>query len=279
MKGTLNKFQLEASILAWLKEDMPYGDITSQNIACNKPSKAYLMAKETGTICGLEVFALVFTSLDPSIEITFHTEDGCSIEEGDLLADLSGPLDQILMAERLALNLLQRLSGIATMAHHYAQAATGYNCRIVDTRKTTPGLRQLEKYAVRVGGCHNHRYSLSDAVMIKDNHIKAAGSITEAVVSIRQEVPHTTKIEVEVESLEGLDEALLNEVDIIMLDNMDNASMAAAVKKTGGQALLEASGNMTLDRIPSVAATGVAIISVGALTHSVTALDISLKFR
>lgn len=280
MKGTLNRYKLQTAVLQWLEEDMPYGDITSQNLICTKsPVKAHLIAKDNGLICGLEVFELVFRTVDATTTLIHHIEEGSPIQPGTLIAEINGPLQSILMAERLALNLLQRLSGIATMASDYSAAIRESPVRIVDTRKTTPGLRQLEKYAVRTGGCYNHRYSLSDAVMIKDNHIKAAGSITEAITSIRQQLPHTAKIEVEVESLEGLDEALDNRVDIIMLDNMDNTTMAAAVKKTAGRALLEASGNMTLDRIPSVADTGVDIISVGALTHSVKSLDISLKFQ
>lgn len=279
MNGTMNSFQLQSSILQWLNEDMPYGDITSQNLICtNTNTKAQLIAKETGIICGLEVFELVFHTVEPSIEVRIVLPEATQVKPGDLIAELTGPLNKILMGERLALNLLQRMSGIATMSSSYASAVAATKVRIVDTRKTTPGLRQVEKYAVRIGGCHNHRYSLSDAVMIKDNHIKAAGSITKAVSSIRDQLPHTTKIEVEVESLEGLEEALENHVDIIMLDNMDNLKMTEAVKRTDKRAILEASGNMTLDRLFDVAQTGVDIISVGALTHSVSALDISLKF-
>ena len=279
MNGTINNFQLHASILQWLNEDMPYGDITSQNLICtNNSTIAKLMAKESGIICGLEVLELVFHTVDPNIVVTTVLDDSTQVVSGDLIAEITGPLNKILMGERLALNLLQRMSGIATMASSYAAAVANTTTRIVDTRKTTPGLRQLEKYAVRIGGCYNHRYSLSDAVMIKDNHIKSAGSITQAVSSIREQLPHTTKIEVEVESLDGLQEALENNVDIIMLDNMDNVMMTEAVKLTNKRALLEASGNMTLERLSDVAKTGVDIISVGALTHSVSALDISLKF-
>lgn len=271
--------QLKNDIQQWLNEDMPFGDITSMHLKDMATDvSARLLAKESGIICGSDVFDMVFEALDTTINIDWQKPEGAAVATGDLLATVKGPLDKILMGERLALNLLQRMSGIATLSSFYAKAVRDYPVRVVDTRKTTPGLRQLEKYAVRTGGCYNHRYSLSDAVMIKDNHIKAAGSITEAVTYIREAIPHTTKIEVEVETLEALEEAILNDVDIIMLDNMDNAMIAAAVKTAKGKAILEASGNMSLDRLPSVAATGVDVISVGALTHSVKALDISLKF-
>lgn len=279
MLGPINHHNLQKNILTWLEEDMPYGDITSQNIlASNTNTTATLIAKENGTLCGLEVFEMVFKALDTSI--TFHSEltDGDRVTQGSVIGTLTGSLTSILMGERLGLNLLQRLSGIATMCSLYAAQVKDSNTRIVDTRKTTPGLRELEKYAVRTGGCHNHRYSLSDAVMLKDNHIKAAGSITDAVNQVRSAIPHTTSIEVEVESLDGLREALDAKADIIMLDNMSNEMMSEAVRITDGKAILEASGNMTLERLKDVSATGVNIISVGALTHSVTAMDISLKF-
>lgn len=278
MLGHMNQHQLVESIIEWLQEDMPFGDITSQNIDfSNHKVKATFLAKEDGIICGMDVMKLVFHTLDSTIVFEAAVKDGDFIKPGLILGTLSGPLDKILMGERLALNLSQRLSGIATMSHLYAQAVRDYPVRIVDTRKTTPGLRLLEKYAVRVGGCYNHRYGLSDAVMIKDNHIAGAGSMHKAVSDIRSVIPHTTKIEVEVESLEALKEALDLGVDIIMLDNMTNDMLRAAVALNQGTVLLEASGNMTLERIVDVAKTGVNIISVGALTHSVQALDISLK--
>jgi len=279
MKGPMNEHLLVKKIIEWLEEDMPYGDITSQNIDFQENhAQATFIAKEVGVICGIDVMKLVFQTLDKTILFEPSVKDGDSVKSGLILGTLTGPLDKILMGERLALNLCQRLSGIATMSHLYAKAVSDYPVRIVDTRKTTPGLRQLEKYAVRVGGCYNHRSSLSDAVMVKDNHIAAAGSMEKAVTQIRANIPHTTKIEVEVESLKGLEEALNLGVDIIMLDNMTNELLSAAVAINQGRALLEASGNMTLDRIVDVAKTGVNIISVGGLTHSVKALDISLKF-
>lgn len=279
MLGPLNTIKLQHNITAWLEEDMPYGDITSQNIiASNTETTATLIAKETGILCGLEVFDMVLKTVDNTISVNTTSADGDRITAGYKIATISGPLTSILMGERLALNLIAHLSAIATEASRYAKLVKDIDVRIVDTRKTTPGLRALEKYAVRIGGCHNHRYSLSDAVMLKDNHIKAAGGITKAVSQVRDHIPHTTTIEVEVETLDGLKEALMINADIIMLDNMDNAMMREAVKLTDGRALLEASGNMSLERLLDVAKTGVDIISVGALTHSVKAFDISLKF-
>lgn len=279
MLGPLNIHRLRQNISEWLVEDMPYGDITSQNIITDKTqTEATLIAKEDGIICGLEVFAMVFGQVDDNVLFDTELSDGDTVMSGDIIGTLSGPLASILMGERLALNLLQRMSGIASMSAAYASEVQDLNVRIVDTRKTTPGLRELEKYAVRTGGCHNHRYSLSDAVMLKDNHIKAVGSITEAVAQVRSAIPHTTTIEVEVETLDGLREALSAGADIIMLDNMSNAMMTDAADIADGRAILEASGNMSLERLRSVAQTGVDIISVGALTHSVKAMDISLKF-
>ncbi len=279
MLGLLNKHKLQASIIDWLNEDMPYGDISTQNIVpSNDKTTATLVAKESGVLCGLEVFEMVLATVDGSVTLNTTYVDGDTVHNGNVIATIDGPLASILMGERLALNLIQRMSAIATKSSAYADCVKDYNVRIVDTRKTTPGLRELEKYAVRVGGCYNHRYSLSDAVMLKDNHIKAAGSITKAVTQVRDKIPHTTTIEVEVESLEGLKEALLMEADIIMLDNMSNETMAKAVEIADGKAILEASGNMSFERLVGVAKTGVDIISVGALTHSVNAFDISLKF-
>lgn len=280
MKGPMNLIQIEQNIKEWLKEDMPYGDVSSQSLM-NPATTAepQLIAKQAGILCGQDVFDLVYRALTDEVQIKWSAKDGDIIKAGQLLATMEGPLHLVLMGERLALNLLQRLSGIATLASSYAHAAEGYDVRIVDTRKTTPGLRQLEKYAVRTGGCYNHRYSLSDAVMIKDNHIRTAGSISEAVRRIRSVVPHTAAIEVEVETISGLKEALACKVQTVMLDNMSMDDMKKAVQLAKGHVLLEASGNISLERIPSVAATGVDIISVGALTHSASALDISLKFH
>ncbi len=280
MTGIINVHKLRRDLLLWLEEDMPFGDITSQNIPINSTKTLVtLIAKENGTLCGAEIFDMVFSLIDDTINTTWFISDGGSLKPGLTIATLHGPLDKILMGERLALNLLQRMSGIATVSAVYAEAAKEYNTKVVDTRKTTPGLRQLEKYAVKVGGCYNHRFSLSDAVMVKDNHIKAAGSITRAIKHLRDHIPHTMRIEVEVETLTDFKEALQGGADIIMLDNMSLEDISEAVTLNTDKALIEASGNMTLDRIPSVAATGVDIISVGALTHSVRSLDISLKFK
>ncbi len=275
-----NKIELKENIRRWLKEDMPFGDITTSNIVIHgEQAKGDLVAKEAGILCGSEVFELVFDEINKDILIEWQATDGRLLEKGDIIAHISGPMDAILMGERLALNLMQRMSGIATMSKQYADAVDGLPVRVVDTRKTTPGLRSLEKHAVLTGGCYNHRYCLSDAVMIKDNHIAAAGGIAKAVELARKNIAHTVKIEVEVETLEELAAALESKADIIMLDNMSLDTMKEAVAITDGAALLEASGNMTLDRVRSVAETGIDIISVGALTHSVSALDISLKFQ
>ncbi len=280
MLGPINMDHLRSSIRAWLLEDMPHGDITSQNITESRHSvEVQLIAKESGVICGLDVMTMVFQEVDDLIELNYSVKDGDLIHTSQVIGHITGPLASILMGERLALNLLQRMSGIATMSKLYSDEVEDYDTRIVDTRKTTPGLRSLEKYAVRIGGSHNHRFSLSDAVMIKDNHIKAAGGIPTAVKQIRSQIPHTTKIEVEVEDLDGLRTAIEAGADIIMLDNMTNELMTEAVAITDGKAILEASGNMVLERLKGVAQTGVDVISVGALTHSVKALDISLKFK
>ncbi|MTI46449.1 MAG: carboxylating nicotinate-nucleotide diphosphorylase [Firmicutes bacterium] len=261
-----------------LIEDMNNGDITTDNlIDASSVSEAEIMAKEDGVICGLELAERIFTFLDGAVKFNRLRKDGDSVKKGDIIAKIQGSTRTILTGERTALNFMQRLSGIATMASRYSERAKGYKARVVDTRKTTPGLRALEKYAVKTGGAYNHRFNLSDAVMIKDNHIKAAGGIKEAVEQIRVKIPHTVKIEVEVEDLEGLQEALDVNTDIIMLDNMSDEEMKEAVEINNGKAILEASGNITLERVESVAQTGVDVISVGALTHSVKALDISLN--
>lgn len=275
-----NTMKLKEDIKRWLEEDMPFGDATTGSIVIHgEQAEGRLVAKEDGILCGSEVFSLVFAEIDDGIAIDWQASDGDPLSPGQTIAKISGPMNGILMGERLALNLLQRMSGIATLSRRYADAVEGLPVRIVDTRKTTPGLRALEKHAVAAGGCFNHRYCLSDAVMIKDNHIAAAGGITRAVALARKSIAHTTSIEVEVESMAELAEALEAKADIIMLDNMSLDMMKEAAVIAGGSALLEASGNMTLDRVRDVALAGVDIISVGALTHSVSSLDISLKFK
>ncbi|HHU06062.1 MAG TPA: carboxylating nicotinate-nucleotide diphosphorylase [Clostridiales bacterium] len=262
-----------------LDEDIGTGDITT--ISCipeNAVSRGVFKAKEPGLICGMDILIRVFTLLDPSVVVTPFVTDGTYVERGAVIAEISGNSRSILSGERVALNLVQRLSGIATRTFEAVKQVSGTKAVIVDTRKTTPGLRVLEKYAVKTGGGRNHRFNLADGVLIKDNHIKAAGGIREAVVAVRKTAPHTLKIEVEVETMEQIDEALAAGADIIMLDNMGLEEMAAAVKRINGRALVEASGNMGERNLREVAETGVDFISIGALTHTVKALDISLKF-
>lgn len=269
---------LDAQIDKWLLEDMPYMDMTTDLLDLDDRSTiAQVRAKEPGVIAGLEVFKAVFMRVNPTFDIRFHISEGDRVENKALLAEVEGPAKDMLRAERLALNLLQRMSGIASLADAFSSAVKSYNTKIVDTRKTTPGLRQLEKYAVRVGGCFNHRYSLSDAVMIKDNHIKASGGITKAVQSIKDKLGHTTKIEVEVTNLQELREAVEAGADIVMLDNMTNDMMKKAVEEAGDKVVLEASGGVNLETVEGIAATGVHVISVGALTHSYKSLDISMN--
>jgi nicotinate-nucleotide pyrophosphorylase (carboxylating) len=262
-----------------LAEDMPEGDITSDYlIKENQTSVANLIAKEDGVISGIDVFVRTFDFLPGNLKIEVYKNNGDSVQVGDLIAKLDGDTLKILKGERVALNLLQRMSGVATLTATYVSCLyPNSTTKILDTRKTTPNLRYLEKRAVVDGGGTNHRYSLSDQVMIKDNHIKAVGSITEAVKISRSHNPRPIKIEVEVESLDQLTEALNTDCDIIMLDNMDTRTMEKAVQMNNGK-LLEASGNMTSDRIYETSEIGVDFISVGALTHSYTSLDISLKF-
>jgi nicotinate-nucleotide pyrophosphorylase (carboxylating) len=272
--------ELQRKIEEWLQEDIGFGDITTlSTIPEEEQGVGILYAKEAGMIAGLPIAGQVFATVDPSLAFKQTVEEGAVVEKGQKIAEVSGSVRSILSGERLALNLLQRLSGIATRTQAYVQAIAGTKARVVDTRKTTPGLRLLEKYAVRIGGGHNHRYALYDAVMIKDNHIKGAGGIAQAVAAARSAIPHTMKIEVETESLAQVEEALEAGADIIMLDNMQIEMMKQAVELIGGRAIVEASGGVTLDTIRAIAETGVDVISVGALTHSVRALDISLDLN
>lgn len=271
---------MQRKIEEWLQEDIGFGDVTTMStIPEEAQGVGILYAKEAGVIAGLPVAQLVFKTVDPALSFTALVKEGARVEKGEQIAEVSGSVRSILSGERLALNLLQRLSGIATRTSQYAQAVAGTKARVVDTRKTTPGLRMLEKYAVRVGGGHNHRYALYDAVMIKDNHIKGAGGIAQAVAAARAAVPHTMTIEVETETLDQVQEALDAGADIIMLDNMPLDVMKQAVALIGGRAVVEASGGVTLETIRAIAETGVDVISVGALTHSVKALDISLDLN
>ncbi|MGI6623251.1 MAG: carboxylating nicotinate-nucleotide diphosphorylase [Clostridiaceae bacterium] len=263
-----------------LKEDMPMGDITTDStVDEDEVCSAKLVAKEDCVIAGIDVFSRVFTLLDPKTYMERYVNDGEKVKKGTLIMYITGNARTMLKAERTALNLLQRMCGIASATRKIADILKGSKAKIVDTRKTAPGLRYLDKAAVRLGGGTNHRFCLSDGVLIKDNHIKAAGGITAAVKRARAHIPHTIKIEVETESMEQIKEALLAGADIIMLDNMSPEAMKEAVDYINGRALTEASGNITVENVEIVARTGVDLISSGSLTHSVRAADISLKFE
>lgn len=260
------------------REDIGNGDITTESlIPVHERRSAFLVAKAPGIVAGTGIVEMVFSRLDPQLEWQPKVEDGDRVERGDVIAEFSASYRALLSGERTALNFLQRLSGIATASNDYVQALAGYKTRILDTRKTLPGFRLLDKYAVRAGGGTNHRIGLYDMVMIKDNHIAVAGGIGNAVKTTRKRLGSEIKIEVETTNLEEVKEAVESGADIIMLDNMDNSTMREAVRLIAGTALTEASGNMTVERLREVAETGVDFISVGALTHSVTALDISQR--
>lgn len=275
----MKNFNMDKIIISALDEDRSSYDLTSEYLFDESHlSKAKLIAKEDGIISGVDVFERTFTLVDSDVHIKWYVFNGESIKRGQELAEIEGRTKSLLFAERTGLNFVQRLSGIATETRKYVQKVESYSTKIVDTRKTAPGMRVLDKRAVKDGGGHNHRFNLSDGILIKDNHIKASGGITQAIKKIKENVPHTLKIEVEVESIEGLMEAIDAGADIVMLDNMTDEMMGKAVAIANKKVLLEASGNMTLERVSSVAKLGVDIISVGALTHSVKALDISLRF-
>lgn len=276
----LDKWVIKDILERAFQEDIPMGDVTTDSIVPEEEvSRAYLKAKQEGVIAGLEVCMEAFRMLDPQVKLEPLVRDGQFVENGTKILLIEGKSRALLKAERTALNLLQHLSGIATLTRMFVEKIIGYNSKVVDTRKTTPGLRILEKYAVKAGGGANHRFSLSDGVLIKDNHIKAAGSIYNAVKAARDNIPHTVKIEVETENLEQVQEALDSGADIIMLDNMPPEIMRQAVRLIDGKALTEASGNVSLETIQDVASTGVDIISIGALTHSAKSMDISMKFE
>ncbi len=263
-----------------LMEDINYIDEAADNLIPEEhKSSAYYVAKDTGVVCGIEVAKRVFELAGGDVVFNILMKDGTKVKKGDIIATLEGSTLTLLKGERTALNLLQHMSGIATATNKCVELVAGTKASVTDTRKTLPGLRALQKYSVTVGGGKNHRFNLSDAAMLKDNHIDAYGGITPAVTALRQKIGHTVKIEVEVRTLDELKEALENKVEIIMLDNMTNDDMKKAVEITAGRALLEASGNVTTDNIRSVAETGVDIISLGALTHSVKCFDISMKIK
>ncbi len=271
--------EFDQIIDAALREDMPEGDITSESvIPTGAVSEAVLLAKEDGILAGLPVARRVFEKIDPAIEFVERLQDGAAFKKSDILARLKGPTIALLKGERTALNFLQRLSGIATITRRFVDAAAGTKAKILDTRKTTPGLRLLEKHAVKMGGGTNHRISLSDMVLIKDNHLRHVGSVAEAVRRARAVIRPGVRIEVEAADLSQVRDALAAGADMIMLDNMTLEAMREAVALSAGRVPLEASGNMSLERVRAVAETGVDFISVGALTHSARAVDISLDF-
>jgi len=276
----LSQFYIDDIIKTALTEDINYIDSTTDLLIPEDDiSEAYFMAKDSGVLAGVEVAARVFKLLDENIEIKFLFTDGERVKKGDIIAEFKGNTAAMLKAERTSLNLIQHMSGIATYTRKCVDLVEGTNASVTDTRKTLPGLRPLQKYSVTAGGGKNHRYNLTDAAMLKDNHIDAYGGITKAVNALREKAGHMLQIEVEARNLEDVKEALDCKVNVIMLDNMSLDEMKKAVELTNGRAKLEASGNVTLDTIREIAETGVDIISLGALTHSVKAFDISMKWR
>lgn len=272
----LDSRAVQAIIDLALTEDMPHGDLTSAVfVDAEARATAHLVAREPGVLAGGEVFARVMTTVDPAITVTFEVSDGERFEAAQRLAVVQGPARAVLSAERVALNLVQRMCAIATSTRHHVDAAKE-SVRVVDTRKTTPGLRVLERHAVRCGGGHNHRFSLSDAVMAKDNHLALVKDVTAAIRAARAALPHTTHIEVEVDRLDQIEAVLAGGADTIMLDNFTLEDLRAGVELVAGRAIVEASGNVSLDTIADIAATGVDVISVGALTHGVRNLDLGL---
>ena len=274
----LMQFQIDDIIKTALLEDINYIDVTTDLLVDEDAvSTAKYVSKDEGVLCGIDVAVRVFKLLDDRVSARIFIHDGEMVQKGDIIAEITGPTRALLKGERTALNLVQHMSGIATATNKCVQLIAGTKASVADTRKTLPGLRVIQKYAVTMGGGKNHRYNLSDCAMLKDTHLDAYGSMTGAVNALREKMGHTVKIEVEAENLDMLKEALDLGVEIIMLDNMSCEEMAEAVKLTNGRALLEASGNVTEQTIRAIAETGVDIISLGALTHSVKAFDISMK--
>lgn len=271
---------IDAIVVRALEEDLGAGDVTTEScVPEDRMAAANGVARKEIVACGIPVAARVFATIDPSLVFTAKVEEGSKVKAGTVLFVVEGRARSLLTAERVALNIIQRMSGVATATRRYVDALPeGSKTRVTDTRKTTPGLRLLERYAVRRGGGHNHRNDLGSAVLIKDNHIVAAGGVRSAIERARSRAPHTSKVECEVDSLEQLEEALAAGADIVLLDNMDTPTVEEAVRRTRGRALLEASGGITLERISELARAGVDAISVGALTHSTPAADISLDF-
>ncbi len=278
INGVTNKINTDRYILSALREDITSEDVTTNAIMReSQRGQAELICKQDGIICGLSVFKRTFELLDDTAEFITEFHDGDTVKNGQVIGVIIGDTKALLSGERTALNYLQRMSGIATFTNSLVKELEGKKTKLLDTRKTTPNMRIFEKYAVKTGGAKNHRYNLSDGILIKDNHIGAAGSITRAVTMAREYAPFVRKIEVEVETLEQLDEAIACGADIIMLDNMDNDTMWEAVKRVAGKAETECSGNVTKERLAQIADIGVDFVSVGALTHSAPIMDVSLK--
>lgn len=273
----LSNFYVEDHVKSALMEDIGFGDVTTESIVGeDKMFEASLVSRCDGIICGLEVFKTVFKILSDKVKVELLFKDGDKIKKGDVLAKLSGPGKYLLLGERVSLNYIQRMSGIATETHKYQEAIGELPCKIVDTRKTTPNFRAFEKYSVKVGGGALHRFNLSDCAMIKDNHIQVAGSVTNAVKLVKEHLSHAHKIELECDTLDQVKEALPLGVDIIMLDNMDYETMREAVKLIDGKAIVEASGNVHLETVRAIAECGVDIISSSAIVAKAPTLDIAL---
>lgn len=273
----LSREQVQRVVDMALAEDAPFGDVTSQVfVPAEAVARGSVVAREPGVLAGTDVLRQTFTTVDPRVVVELLVADGERFAAGDVLARVQGPARAVLQGERVALNLVQRMSGIATLTSRYVEAVAGTDVRVVDTRKTTPGLRALERHAVRCGGGHNHRFSLSDAVMAKDNHLALVPDVTAAVRAARATLPHTMHVEVEVDRLDQVEAVLAGGVDTIMLDNFTLDELREGVALVAGRAIVEASGGITLETIGEVARTGVDVISVGALTHSVRALDLGL---
>lgn len=278
ISGVTMKINIDEYILNTLREDITSEDVSTNAVMPeNKNGKAELICKGDGVICGLDVFERTFKLLDEKSHFETDVKDGDFVKKGDIIGIIYGDIKALLSGERTALNYLQRMSGIATITKEYMAELEGYSTTLLDTRKTTPNMRPFEKYAVTVGGATNHRYNLSDGVLLKDNHIGAAGSITKAVQMAKAYAPFVRKIEVETETIEQVKEALEAGADIIMLDNMDNETMKKCVELIDGKAQTECSGNVTKERLKEIADIGVDFVSCGALTHSAPIMDISLK--
>ncbi len=278
LNGVTMKINVDDYIINTLKEDITSEDVSTNAVMPeNKQGKADLICKQDGIVCGLDVFERTFKILDDTSRFEANFKDGDFVKKGDLIGVIYGDVKAILSGERTALNYLQRMSGIATMTREYVNELKGYKTVLLDTRKTTPNMRPFEKHAVKVGGATNHRYNLSDGVLLKDNHIGAAGSVTKAIEMAKAYAPFVRKIEIETETLEQVKEAIDAGADIIMLDNMDNDTMRKAVEMIGDKAQTECSGNVTKERLKEIAEIGVDFVSCGALTHSAMIMDVSLK--